>query len=166
MILVDANLLLYAKFSDFPQHGPAAEWLQQVLSERSRVGLPWHSLLAFIRIGTSARVFSRPLPMADALEQVNEWLGLPGVWVPAPTDQHATVLGKLLLEANAAGNLVSDAHLAALSLEHGLEICSADADYARFPGVRWHNPLTGATAGVRERSARYRARRISGRTRS
>src|SRR5690242_13975403 len=104
LILVGTNLLLYAKFSDFPQHGPAAEWL-----------------------------------------------GLPGVWVPAPTDQHATVLGKLLLEANAAGNLVSDAHLAALSLEHGLEICSADADYARFPGVRWHNPLTGATAGVRER---------------
>jgi len=141
VILVDTNLLLYLKFEDMPQHQLAAAWFQGAVRERQRVGLPWQSLLGFLRISTNPRVFSSPLAISQAWEQVEEWLGLPGVWVPEPTEQHAKVLGQLLLAANAGGNLVPDAHLAAIAIEHGLEICSTDADFARFAGVRWRNPL-------------------------
>ena len=141
MIVVDANLLLYVKIADLPQHRRAAAWFEQCVREVSRIGLPWPSLLGFLRISTNPRVFSRPLSIAQAWEQVEEWLDLPGVWVPQPTEQHARVVGQLLREANAGGNLVPDAHLAAIALEHGLEVCSTDADFARFAGVRWRNPL-------------------------
>lgn len=141
MILVDANLLLYAKIADLPQHERAASWLEGQVRAASRIGLPWVSLVAFLRISTNARVFSRPLPVARAWEQVEEWLALPGVWVPEPTEQHGAVFGKLLRSAGATANLVPDAHLAAIALEHGLEVCSTDADFARFPGLRWRNPL-------------------------
>lgn len=141
MILVDANLLLYAKIADLPQHEQAAQWFAEQVRAGVRIGLPWPSLLAFLRISTNPRVFSRPLSIGQAWEQVSEWLELPGVWVPEPTDGHARVLGQLLTAANAAANLVSDGHLAAIAVQHGLEICSTDADYARFPGVRWRNPL-------------------------
>lgn len=156
MILVDANLLIYAKGADFPQHRGAASWLESVLSADSRAGLPWASLLAFLRVSTNPRVLSRPLTMVQAWAQVDEWLRLPGVWIPQPTDQHPKVLGEVLSASNAAGNLVSDAHVAALALEHGLEVFTTDSDYARFPGVRWRNPLV---EGVREGAARYRSRR-------
>jgi uncharacterized protein len=154
VILVDANLLLYAKFSDMPQHSRATSWLEQVVRDDIRIGLPWPSLLAFVRISTNARVYARPLAMSQAWEQVEGWLALPRAWIPHPTDQHPRILGRLLSEATVSGNLVSDAHLAALSLEHGLELCTADSDFARFPGVRWRNPLV---EGVREARARYRA---------
>jgi len=144
VILVDANLLLYVKFEDMPQHERAAAWLEQTVRERSRIGMPWPSLLGFVRVATSARVYAHPLSTAQAWEQVEEWLALPGVWIPQPTEQHAKVLGDLLLAANAGGNLVPDAHLAAIAIEHGLEVCSSDADFARFPGVRWRNPMSGA----------------------
>lgn len=156
MILVDANLLLYAKGQDLPQHAAAAAWLDQELAGPSRVGLPWPSLMGFLRIGTNPRLFNRPLSMDQAWEQVAEWLDLPTVWVPQPTERHAAVVGELLKAANASGNLVSDAHLAAIALEHGLEVCSTDADFARFPGVRWRNPLVRSE--VRERAPRYRRR--------
>ena len=155
MILVDANLLLYAKFSDMPQHSRTTSWLEQVVRDDIRIGLPWASLLAFVRISTNARVYARPLTMRQAWEQVEEWLALPGAWIPHPTDQHARILGRLLGEATVSGNLVSDAHLAALAIEHGLELCTADSDFARFPGVRWRIPLV---EGVREARGRYRAR--------
>lgn len=158
MILVDANLLLYAKFSDLPQHGAAARWLEQTVRNGERIGLPWPSLLAFVRVGTNPRVFARPLTLAAAWQQVEEWLGLPKAWVPVSTDQHAAILGQLLAQGNASGNLVADAHLAALSLEHGLELCSTDSDFARFPGVRWRNPLL---AGVGEAPGRYHKRRAA-----
>lgn len=156
MILVDANLLLYAKFGDLPQHPRAVQWLQQIVRDGVRVGLPWTSLLAFVRVGSNPRVFARPLALRDAWRQVEEWLALPTVWIPGPTEQHAQVLGRLLVDANVGGNIVMDAHLAALSLEHGLELCTADSDYARFPGVRWRNPLV---ADVREAKGHYQARR-------
>jgi len=153
VILVDANLLIYAKGAEFPQHPRAAVWLESVVREGARIGLPWASVLAFLRVSTNARLFRRSLTMNHAWAQVQEWLALPGVWVPQPTEQHAKVLGELLAGANASGNLVSDAHLAALAIEHGLEICTTDADFARFPGVRWRNPLA---EGVREAPAAYR----------
>jgi toxin-antitoxin system PIN domain toxin len=141
MILVDANLLLYAKIADLPQHRPAAHWFESQLREQPRVGLPWPSLLGFLRISTSPRLFEQPLPVAEAWDQVQEWLALRNVWIPLPTDQHAAIMGDLLVAANAGANLVPDAHLAALALEHGLVVCSSDADFARFPAVRWRNPL-------------------------
>lgn len=158
MILVDVNLLVYVKAADTPQHVRAASWFEQAVRERTRIGLPWESLLGFVRIVTSARVCSQPLSIAQAWEQVKEWLALPGVWIPEPTDRHAEVLGELLLAANVGGNLVPDAHLAAIAIEHGLAVCSSDADFARFPGVRWVNPLSES---VKEPSARYRARRAA-----
>jgi uncharacterized protein len=155
MILVDANLLIYAKGADLPQHRGAAAWFESVVQEGMRLGLPWMSLLAFLRVSTNPRLFTQPLTMTAAWAQVEEWLSLPGVWVPQPTEQHPRVFGHLLVAGNATGNLVPDAHLAALAIEHGLELCTADSDFARFPGVRWRNPLV---EGVREARARYRAR--------
>ena len=141
MILVDANLLLYAKVADLPQHGRVVRWFEESVRSGMRVGLPWPSLLGFVRIATNSRVFARPLSTGDAWGQVEEWLELPGIWVPQPTEQHGRVVSELLLGANAGSNLVPDAHLAAIAIEHGLEIYSTDADFARFPGVRWRNPL-------------------------
>ena len=141
MILIDANLLLYAKFADFPQHPGASKWLQQQLGSPGRVGIPWPSFLAFLRIGTSGRVFARPMSIHDAWQQVIDWISHPRVWIPEPTADHAVILGKLLVDTRAAGNLVTDAHLAALAIEHGLTLCSADSDFARFPRLDWRNPL-------------------------
>jgi toxin-antitoxin system PIN domain toxin len=141
LILVDANLLLYAKIADYPQHQASRRWLDDRLGGRARVGLPWPSLLAFLRIATNARLFPRPLDSATAWRQVDEWLALPSVWIPAPTDRHAEILGELLAASGIVGPLVSDAHLAALSIEHGLVLCSTDSDFARFDALRWQNPL-------------------------
>jgi hypothetical protein len=141
VILVDSNLLLYAKIADLPQHARAAAWFEQLFRSGARVGLPWPSLLAFLRISTHPRVFVEPLAVGQAWQQVEEWLALPGVWVPSPGERHAEILGGLLSAGGAGANLVADAHLAALALEHGLEVFSADSDFARFPGVRWRNPI-------------------------
>ncbi len=139
MILIDANLLLYAQFADFPQHVRARPWLESQMNSPGRVGIPWQSTLAFLRLATNPRIFRRPLPMRVAWQQVTEWLQHPRVWIPEPGADHAVILGRLL--ANATGNLVPDAHLAAIAIEHGLTVCSADSDFARFPGVSWLNPL-------------------------
>jgi len=140
-ILVDANLLLYAKFSAFPHHPRARSWLEARFSNSPRIGLPWPSLLAFLRIGTNPRVFDTPLPADQAWDQVQEWLALPAVWIPQPTENHVGVLGRMLQQARITANLVMDAHLAALAVEHGLTLCSTDGDFARFPGLRWEDPL-------------------------
>jgi uncharacterized protein len=145
VILIDANLLLYAKYADVPQHPGAGKWLQQQLGSPGRVGIPWLSFLAFLRIGTNARVFARPMSIHDAWQQVIEWISHPRVWIPEPTADHAVILGKLLAETRASGNLVTDAHLAALAIEHGLTLCSADSDFARFPRLDWFNPLAPAS---------------------
>ncbi len=141
MILIDANLLLYAKVSDYPQHLVARNWLDEKLNDRARVGLPWPSLLAFLRILTNPRLFPSPLPIAEAWDQVDSWLSLPQVWIPAPTTRHHEVLASLLRESSVTGGLVMDAHLAALAIEHGLVLCSTDGDFGRFEGLRWDDPL-------------------------
>jgi uncharacterized protein len=106
-----------------------------------RVGLPWASILAFLRVVTNPRVLGRPSPTAQAWNQVVAWLGCGPVWVPHPTEQHRDILGQLLGLAGIQANLVHDADLAALAIEHGLILCSTDGDFARFPGLRWQNPL-------------------------
>ncbi len=142
-MLVDANLLLFAVDSGSPFHRPALTWWTRVLSEPVRVGLPWATLTAFLRIATHPRASHRPLPGADAWAIVEEWLRHPAVWVPAPTDRHHEVLGRLFARYRVAGNLVPDAHLAALAIEHGVTLCSADTDFARFSELQWDNPVAG-----------------------
>ncbi len=141
MILVDANLLVYAHVSSFAQHEAARRWLDDRLNGTAPVGLPWPSILGFIRLVSNPRIFERPLRVGDAWHQAGEWLDCDSVWIPGPTDRHREVLGPLLAAAERA-TLVPDAHLAALALEHGLTLCSTDGDFARFPGLRWENPLT------------------------
>lgn len=141
MILVDANILVYAHVASFVQHEPARDWLDRQLNGTARVGLPWASLLAFLRIVTNPRIFERPEPIADAWQQALGWLGTGTAWVPEPTQRHAELLGNFLALPGVHGNLVPDAHLAALAMEHGLTLCSLDGDFARFPGLRWQNPL-------------------------
>ncbi len=141
MILIDVNILVYATNSAAAQHPAAREWLNRRLSDTNRVGLPWASLLGFLRLATGARIFPRPLTMANAWKQVSQWLDSEPVWIPLPTERHAEVLGKLLAEPGVHGNLVPDAHLAALAIEHGLTLCSTDGDFARFPRLKWLNPL-------------------------
>jgi uncharacterized protein len=141
VILIDANILIYAHVSSFAQHNLARDWLDQQLNASARVGLPWTSLLAFLRLVTNPRVFEQPEAIRDAWEQVRTWLTSETVWIPQPTERHADILGEFLALPGVHGNLVPDAHLAALAVEHGLTLCSTDGDFARFQGLRWLNPI-------------------------
>lgn len=144
MTLVDANILLYAEDSLSVRHAAARSWWDDRLSGTELVGLCWPVLTAFIRIATNPRLHQRPLTLEEASRRVQSWLEQPCVRLLQPTDQHWTIFRRVLREGNASGNLVSDAHLAALALEHNAELCSADADFARFPGLKWSNPLGSA----------------------
>ncbi|TXH43801.1 MAG: VapC toxin family PIN domain ribonuclease [Actinobacteria bacterium] len=139
-MLLDANLLLYAVDADSPVHARVADWLESTLSGPTRVGLPWQSIGAFLRIATHPRVYERPLTASAAWGYVEDWLGAPNAWIPAAGASTGVVLGRLM-QAGIAGNLVPDAQLAALAIEHGVAVASADADFGRFPGCRWINPL-------------------------
>ncbi len=141
MRLPDVNLLLYAYDARSPRHAPAREWLEQTLSGTETVGLPWVVMLAFIRLSTRSVMVEHPLEVDEAIELVEGWLGQPCVTVIHPTDRHAAVLRELLHPLGTAGNLTTDAHLAALAIEHGALLCSCDADFSRFPGLRWTDPL-------------------------
>jgi uncharacterized protein len=141
VILVDANLLVYAHVSSLPQHRAARTWLDEKLNGMPRVGLPWPSLLAFARLVTNPRVFQRPATVSAAWSQIGAWLDCAPAWVPLPTERHREILGTLLGATAGRANLIPDAHLAALALEHGLTVCSTDGDFTRFPGVHSDNPL-------------------------
>lgn len=141
MILVDANLLVYANDVAAPKHDKARVWLDERLNGSAKVGLPWASLLAFLRIVTNQRIFPRASTMEAAWAVVRAWLGSEATWIPLPTERHSEVLEQMLLSGGGVGNLVPDAHLAALAIEHGLVLCSADRDFTRFPGLRFENPL-------------------------
>ena len=141
MILVDANILLYAEDQQSPRHAMARQWWDAQLSGASPVCLCWSVLGAFIRIGTNPRVFERPLSLDQALSRVQSWLDQPCTRIVYPTDRHWIVFQKMLVEGQAVANLVTDAHLAALASEHGCELISTDTDFSRFPGVKWRNPL-------------------------
>jgi uncharacterized protein len=141
MILVDANLLVYAHVTSLPEHDHAHAWLDLRLNGVARVGLPWPSLLSFVRLVSNPRIFERAQPVRDAWRQVEDWLACESVWIPAPTERHAATLGGLLAAQPLRSDLVPDAHLAALAIEHGLTLCSTDGDFARFAGLKWTNPL-------------------------
>jgi len=143
VILVDANVLLYAEDSLSPYHETARQWWDAQLSGRSPVCLCWTVLTAFIRIGTNRRVFERPLSLKEAIHRVQSWVDQPCTRLIYPTEQHWQVLQELLEQGQAVGNLVTDAHLAALAIEHGCQLYSTDSDFARFPKLKWSNPLKG-----------------------
>lgn len=141
MILVDANLLLYAEDSLSEHHEVARTWWDAQLSGSVPVGLCWPVLSAFIRIGTNARLHQRPLTLKEATERVQSWFNQGCVRVVQPTDQHWTLFQQMLRSGSAVGNLVSDAHLAALAVEHNCVLYSTDADFSRFRGLKWKNPV-------------------------
>jgi toxin-antitoxin system PIN domain toxin len=140
-MLIDANLLVFAVNTESAFHTKAHTWLNNQLNGDQRIGIPWQSLEAFLRIATRQTVFPQPLDPAEAWQQVEDWLANDLVWVPTPTPRHAEALGDLIERYQLRGNLITDAQLAALAIEHGLEVCSADTDFARFTEVRWNNPL-------------------------
>jgi uncharacterized protein len=140
LILLDTNLLVYAYERRSRHHKVARAWLEGVLRRPAKVGLPWPTLLGFIRLMGNHHVTQHPLPLHRAWAQVESWLALPHTWIPLPTDRHQEILAELL-EGESRPDLANDAHLAALAIEHGLTVCSAYRDFARFQGVRWENPL-------------------------
>lgn len=142
MILLDANLLIYATNEDAPLNRKAKPWLESVLSGQETVGFPWNVLLAFLRLTTRPGLFRHPLPVDMALDLVASWLDQPSATVVHPGPRHLAVLRELLLPVGTGGNLTSDAHLAALAIEYGAVLCSSDTDFARFHGLNWRNPLS------------------------
>ena len=141
MIVVDVNLLIYAVNEDSPDHKTARSWLEAAISGTETVGLPWIVLLAFLRLSTRRGLFQKPLTVDAAFELVDAWLQQPSVTVPEPTTRHLQTMRDLITPLGAAGNLTSDAYLAALAIEHGAELCSSDHDFGRFNRLRWRNPL-------------------------
>ena len=142
--LVDANLLLWAHHAQFPQHEPARRWWSGLLSSNVPVGIPWPSILAFLRISTHPSALERQLEIGIAWQVVEGWLARPNAFSPLPSERHAPILKHLLVSTRARGNHIPDAHLAALALEWGLLLCSADHDFSCYPGLRWRDPLVGA----------------------
>ncbi len=141
MKLTDVNLLLYAIDTSATRHRAARHWLEERLSGTETFAFAWAVLLAFLRLSTNPRVFEAPLGQAQAFDIVDGWLAQPCSTVIHPTDRHAAVMRELLEPLGTAGNLTSDAQLAALAIEHGAELCSSDSDFTRFVGLRWLNPL-------------------------
>lgn len=141
MKILDANLLLYAVNEDAPLHKKARTWVEAVLSGTEAVGFEWTVLLAFLRLSTRAVVFPAPLRTEEAFALIDSWLAQPCAVTVQPTERHLDVLKEIVTPFGTAGNLTSDAHLAAVAREHGAELCSSDADFARFAGIRWTNPL-------------------------
>ncbi|MFQ5543625.1 MAG: type II toxin-antitoxin system VapC family toxin [Nitrospiria bacterium] len=141
MIIVDVNLLLYAYDQSSRFHAPARSWWESKLSTAEIVGLPWTTLLAFIRISTNTRILERPFSLNEAIDHVGSWLDRPMVQIVMPDNRHWEVLNQLLLSSNAPGNYVPDTHLAVLAIENGATLCSSDRDFARFKGLSWVNPL-------------------------
>ncbi len=141
MIVIDVNLLIYAVNQDSPDHRKAKAWLESAVSGTETIGLPWIVLLAFLRLTTRPGLFQKPLTVDAAFDLVDGWLQQPSVMVPEPTPRHFLTMRDLVSALGTGGNLTSDAHLAAIAIEHGAELCSTDNDFGRFGRLRWRNPL-------------------------
>jgi hypothetical protein len=140
MIVPDVNLLVHAYNSESRIHPAARAWWEALLNGTQPVGLSWVTVLGFIRLTTHRQILANPLTVSSACAHVRTWLARPSVAILHPGNRHADVLFGLLENLGSAGNLTTDAHLAALSIEHQAELHSTDADFARFPGLRWKNP--------------------------
>jgi toxin-antitoxin system PIN domain toxin len=141
MIIPDINVLVHAYNSDSPRHAQARRWWEEAVSGSRMIGIPWVCILGFIRIVTHRNIMMNPMYPADAIRRVKAWLAVPTVQIITPGDNHADVLFGLLQELGTAGNLTTDAHLAALAIEYRAELASTDSDFSRFAGLRWHDPL-------------------------
>jgi toxin-antitoxin system PIN domain toxin len=141
VIILDANILIYAVNADSPVHRKAKAWLESALSGPETVAFSWNVLLAFLRLTTRPGLFPRPLSPDKAFDVLSEWLDQPFATVVHPGSRHLPILRELLRPLGTAGNLTSDAHVAALAIEHGAQVCSSDTDFARFQGLNWRNPL-------------------------
>jgi uncharacterized protein len=141
VILIDANILLYAYNAHAPQQAAASKWLENLLAGSDTIALPWATIWAFLRICTNSRIWPNPLPAQQAFDIIGEWLSQPGVVVLQPGPRHSELLKQIVIEHNAAGTLMTDAVLAALAIEHGATLASTDQDFRRFRGLRWINPL-------------------------
>lgn len=141
MILLDANLLIYAHDDLSPFQESAKGWLEEVLSGPERVGISWITLLAFLRITTNPRIVQNPFSPMEALGLIQKWLSVPHVELIQPGDRHVDILARMLFSSGARGPLVMDAHLAALAIEHQATLCTTDRDFGQFPGLRLHYPL-------------------------
>jgi toxin-antitoxin system PIN domain toxin len=141
VIVVDANLLIYAYDLDSAHHKKSLSWLEELLSGVEAVGLPWQSVSAFLRVITNRRLPGMRVSLEQAVQVVDEWLQQPNVQVLVPADQHWSVLRQMILEGRASGPLVSDAEIAAITIEQGAVLHTTDRDFARFPGLRWKNPI-------------------------
>jgi hypothetical protein len=142
VILPDVNLLVYAHAAQAPFHAKARAWWERAVRSGEPIGLPWAVSLGFLRLMTHPAVLSTPMRPEQALPVLESWYERPNVFVLDPGPRHLAVLGSLLRAAGVAGSLTTDAHLAALAIEHGCELHSNDADFGRFSGLRWTNPLT------------------------
>lgn len=140
-MIVDANILLYARNSSDPRHEPARNWLEAALNGDTRVGLPWSTLGAFFRIATNPRAFPDPLAPDTAWQQIMDWLAAPSSWIPEPSDRYAQILGKIVVKHRVTGPAMTDAMLAALAIDHGVELISTDSDFKAFEGLRHVDPL-------------------------
>lgn len=141
MKIPDLNLLIYAVDSGSPEHNPALGWWNATLSGSETIGLSWSVLLGFLRLTTNPRIVRSPATAGEALDYIDRWLDHEITTVVEPTSRHTRVLRDVLGRIGTAGNLVADAHLAALAIEHGAQLCSADRDFGRFAGLDWVNPL-------------------------
>ena len=141
MIVVDANLLIYSYDTDSPYHKKSRAWVERIFSDVEPVGLPWQTVSAFLRVITNRKLPGLRLTVEQAVEIVEEWLAQPNVRILAPGDEHWSVLKLMIVEGRASGPLVSDAELVALTVEYGGVLYTANRDFARFPGLRWKNPL-------------------------
>jgi hypothetical protein len=141
MKILDVNLLIYAVNRDAPQHAKAKVWLENSLVEAEPMGFSWVVILAFLRLTTRTGLFQKPFTPERAFNLVEEWLELPSVRIVHPGQRHLSIMREILAELGTAGNLTSDAHLAALAIEQNAQLYSCDHDFARFAGLRWKNPL-------------------------
>lgn len=141
MIVLDANILLYAYDAASDQHTKARGWLEATLSGRDPVGLPWQSVRAFVRIVTNSKLSGKRFTPAEAVDVVDQWLGQPNVRLLGPGEHHWSSLRQMIIEGQARGPLITDAQLAALTIEHGGILHTTDRDFSRFPGLRWQNPI-------------------------
>jgi len=141
VILLDANVLIYATDQTSPHHEPAKRWFESALAGSDEVAIPLVSLLAFLRVMTNPALFDAPMSVADAANTVTEWLSLPNVGMAHPTRGHFDVLAGLARSGKARGTMLMDAHLAALAIEHGATLCTTDRDFARFKGLHLEDPI-------------------------
>lgn len=143
MILPDLNLLIYAHDSQSARHHEARAWWEETLNSQRPVGLAWVTILGFLRLTTHARLVSNPMTPAESIRRVRGWLAVPSVRIVTPGARHGEILFRLVESVGVAGNLTTDAHLAALAMEYQAEVASTDTDFGRFAGLRWRNPLRG-----------------------